>query len=109
MRGPWAWRDENGEPPAGAAELRALLGQLKMAVFPLALTGTGDQQARAREILTQSRTALYRILAEEADATSAPETAAGPSRAQDTTAAPDAATAPDTAGGPQATADEQGK
>jgi hypothetical protein len=99
MRGPWAWRDEAGEPPAGAAELRSLLGQLKMAVMPLALTGTADQQARAREILTRSRTALYRILAEDADAAAAPEAATGPASAEDTTAAPD------TAGGPETTAD----
>jgi hypothetical protein len=83
MRGPWAWRDEAGEPPAGAAELRALLGQLKMAIIPLAVTGTDDQQARAREILTRSRTALYRILAEEADVTSAQETAGGPETTAD--------------------------
>jgi hypothetical protein len=92
MRGPWAWRDQAGEALAGAAELRAMLGQLKMAVLPLALTGTEDQQARAREILTSSRTALYRILAEEADATSAPETA----------------TATEPSSGPETTAGEQG-
>jgi hypothetical protein len=97
MRGPWAWRDETGEAPAGAAELRTLLGQLKMAVIPLALTGTDDQQARAREILTRSRTALYRILAEPADATSAQETAT----AQET------AGGPETASGPETTADAQ--
>ena len=84
-RGPWGaargcaapstWRDGGGEPPAAAAELRAQLGQLKMALVPIALTGTEDQQSRAREILTQTRTALYRILAEEADVPSARETA----------------------------------
>jgi hypothetical protein len=89
MRGPWAWRDETGEAPAGVAELRSLLGQLKMAVMPLALTGTADQQARAREILTQSRTALYRILAEDADVASAQETADQPAApsAEDTATA----------------------
>ncbi len=102
MRGPWAWRDEAGESPAGAAELRALLGQLKMAVMPLALTGTADQQARAREILTRSRTALYRILAEEADVTSSQETATESASPEDTAAAQETA-------GPETTADAQEK
>jgi hypothetical protein len=101
MRGPWAWRDQAGEPPAGAAELRTLMSQLKMAVIPLALTGTDDQQARAREILTQSRTALYRILAEEADVTSAQETATGPASAEDTAAAQETASGPETTADPQ--------
>jgi hypothetical protein len=103
MRGPWAWRDEAGERPEGAAELRTLLGQLKMAVIPLALTGTDDQRARAREILTHSRTALYRILAEEVDDTSAQEPAA-PSAAA---SAEDTAARQETAGGPETTTDAQ--
>jgi hypothetical protein len=98
MRGPFAWRDGGGEPPAAAAELRAQLGQLKMALVPIALTGTEDQQSRAREILAQTRTALYRILAEEAGAPSAQETAT----TEGSGAAPETASGPESAADPQA-------
>jgi hypothetical protein len=79
-----------------------------MAVLPLALTGTGDKQARAREILTSSRTALYRILAEEADVTSAPETATAPPSAADTATATETATAAEPSSAPETAAGEQG-
>jgi hypothetical protein len=54
--------------------MRTLIGQLAMAAHQVLSAGTDAQVTEARTILTDSRRALYRILA--ADAPEAPEAAA---------------------------------
>ena len=71
LRAPW------DVPAAGtggsATGMRTLMGQLAMAAFPIVHAGTDAQQAQARKILTESRTSLHRILAEDQDKVSAQE------------------------------------
>ncbi|MGW0181486.1 PadR family transcriptional regulator [Nocardia sp. NPDC003345] len=66
-------RDELGDPWADvkegvgehASDLRALIPPLMGAVAQVAAAGTPDQAAKAAEVLTDARKALYRILAED--------------------------------------------
>jgi DNA-binding PadR family transcriptional regulator len=66
-------RDELGEPWTKSAEgfgesrleLRSLLGQLGAASFQVAMAGDDAQIAKVKEILTQARRDVYRILADE--------------------------------------------
>lgn len=68
-----AHRDELGDPWAEvkegvgehAIDLRGLVGQLFGAVAQVAAAGTPEQAAKAAEVLTEARRALYRILAED--------------------------------------------
>lgn len=53
---------------AGPFALREALGGLVEASKQVSRVGTAEQQQRAAESLTQARTAIYRILAEGADA-----------------------------------------
>lgn len=46
-------------------DLRGLVGQLMGAVAQVAAVGTPAQAAKAAEVLTEARKALYRILAED--------------------------------------------
>jgi DNA-binding PadR family transcriptional regulator len=67
-------RERLGEPWARSAqgfgeerlELRGLIGQLGAAAFQVATAGDDAQIAQAKDILTETRRALYRILADEA-------------------------------------------
>ena len=52
-----------------AIELRSLIGQLAMAAVQVARVGSDAQVAQAREILTETRRSLYRILAAGDDET----------------------------------------
>jgi DNA-binding PadR family transcriptional regulator len=66
-------RDQLGEPWARSAEgyggdrleLRRLMGELGAAAFQVASAGDDAQIARAKEVLTEARKALYRVLADE--------------------------------------------
>ena len=59
---PW---DEAGEGvPSEFADLRALIGQVGMATLQVVQSGDEKQIAEAKQVLTEARKALYRILAE---------------------------------------------
>jgi hypothetical protein len=53
-------------------EMRSLIGQLAMAAHQVLSAGTDAQVTEARKILTDSRKALYRILAADDAEASAP-------------------------------------
>ena len=76
LRAPW---DVVAGGAGGAAiETRALMGQLAMAAFQVASAGTDAQQAQARQVLADSRKALYRILADGEDEAPAPDAPGAP-------------------------------
>lgn len=58
---PWAKLDEGD----GWRELRALVGEIGAAVFQVAAAGDEAQVKRAKELLTDTRRGLYRILADD--------------------------------------------
>ena len=61
LRAPW---DVVAGSAAGAAiEMRTLVGQVAMAAFQVLSAGTDAQAGQARQVLTDARKALYRILA----------------------------------------------
>jgi DNA-binding PadR family transcriptional regulator len=61
LRAPW---DEVSGGPSGPHwEMRSLLGQVGMAAFQVISAGTDAQVAQARQVLTETRKSLYRILA----------------------------------------------
>ncbi|GAB2633185.1 PadR family transcriptional regulator [Nocardia goodfellowii] len=59
------WADVKGDVGDQAIDLRALIGQLMGAAAQVAAAGTPEQAAKAAEVLTEARRALYRILAED--------------------------------------------
>jgi DNA-binding PadR family transcriptional regulator len=59
------WEAIAGHGGGAAAQMRALIGQLAMAATQVLSAGTDRQVAEARKILTDSRRALYRLLAAE--------------------------------------------
>jgi DNA-binding PadR family transcriptional regulator len=61
---PWAPATEHTENPL--AELAPLVIQIGKATFQVASVGDQAQRERARELLADTRRALYRILAEDA-------------------------------------------
>jgi DNA-binding PadR family transcriptional regulator len=68
LRAPW---DEvTGGPGGPAIEMRGLVGQVAMAAFQVVSVGSEAQVAQARQLLTDTRKALYRILAADEDETS---------------------------------------
>jgi DNA-binding PadR family transcriptional regulator len=64
---PWDTAAEGFDTEAGAlaVELRMLIAQVASAVVQVAQAGNGEQIARAKEVMTQTRRSLYRILAED--------------------------------------------
>ena len=50
-----------------AIEMRNLIGQVAMAAFQVVSAGTESQVSQAREVLTDARKALYRLLAADDD------------------------------------------
>jgi DNA-binding PadR family transcriptional regulator len=65
LRAPW---DVVTGPAGGAAiEMRKLIGQVAMAAFQVVSVGTEAQAGQARQLLTETRKALYRILAADDD------------------------------------------
>ena len=63
---PWEPAAEGAENPL--AELAPLVIQIGKAAFQVASVGDQDQRERARTVLVDTRRALYRILADDADA-----------------------------------------
>ena len=59
------WEDASDPAGDGMRELRDLVGQVAMAAMQVAQAGTDTQISAARQILTNTRRQLYRILAEE--------------------------------------------
>jgi DNA-binding PadR family transcriptional regulator len=64
---PWTSGPTEGESPL--TELGPLVIQIGKATFQVATVGTPGQRDRARELLSDTRRALYRILAEDAEET----------------------------------------
>ena len=62
---PWEPASEGADNPL--AELAPLVIQIGKATFQVASVGDGAQRDRARALLTDTRRALYRILADEGD------------------------------------------
>jgi DNA-binding PadR family transcriptional regulator len=60
------WEAVKGDMGEGAWEMVAPMRQIGMALFQLMHSGSEEQQAEAREVLAETRRALYRILAEDA-------------------------------------------
>jgi DNA-binding PadR family transcriptional regulator len=67
------WDVVAGSAGGAAIEMRRLIGQVAMAAFQVISAGTDAQAGQARQVLTDTRKSLYRILAADED-----ETAAGP-------------------------------
>jgi DNA-binding PadR family transcriptional regulator len=66
LRAPW---DVVAGGAGGAAiEMRRLVGQVAMAAVQVVSAGTDAQAAQARQLLTDTRKALYRILASDEEA-----------------------------------------
>jgi DNA-binding PadR family transcriptional regulator len=59
------WSAVAGDGASTAADMRALVGQVHLAAFQVVSAGTDGQVSQARKVLTQTRRALYRILAED--------------------------------------------
>jgi DNA-binding PadR family transcriptional regulator len=58
------WDEAGEEVPGDFVELRSLMGQLGMATLQVAQSGDEKQVSEAKEILTEARKSLYRILAD---------------------------------------------
>ncbi len=63
LRAPWD--DVAGSAGGAALEMRRLIGQVAMAAVQVVSAGTDAQAAQARQLLTDTRKALYRILASD--------------------------------------------
>ena len=62
MSAPW---EAMSSPPGGEqGDVRPLVGQALAALWQIAVSGSADQQARAREVLDDARRRLYGILAD---------------------------------------------
>jgi hypothetical protein len=60
-----AWSAVAGGATSAAVDMRMLVHQVQLAAFQVISAGTEDQVTAARKVLTQTRRALYRILAED--------------------------------------------
>jgi hypothetical protein len=58
-----------GGAAGGAIEMRHLIGQVAMAAVQVVSAGSDAQAAQARQLLTDTRKALYRILAADDEET----------------------------------------
>jgi DNA-binding PadR family transcriptional regulator len=63
LREPWS--AVAGGATSAAVDMRMLVHQVQLAAFQVISAGTEDQVTAARKVLTQTRRALYRILAED--------------------------------------------
>ncbi|TJZ78282.1 PadR family transcriptional regulator [Rhodococcus oryzae] len=66
------WDEVSAGVGQEAQDLRGLIGQLMGAAGQVAAVGTPEQIRKAGEVLTESRRALYRILADDPNPTSNP-------------------------------------
>jgi DNA-binding PadR family transcriptional regulator len=60
------WDAASGDVREGAFELRDLIWQLGAAAHQVVQAGSQEQVAKAREVLSEARRSLYRILADDA-------------------------------------------
>jgi DNA-binding PadR family transcriptional regulator len=63
------WEAVNEDVGEGAFDMRNLIGQVAAATMQVLQAGNEAQVERAREILTEARRSLYRILADDEPAT----------------------------------------
>jgi DNA-binding PadR family transcriptional regulator len=61
------WDVVAGAVGDAAVEMRKLIGQVAMAAYQVVSAGTDAQVAHARQVLTETRRALYRLLAADDD------------------------------------------
>lgn len=61
------WDVVAGSAGGAAIEMRKLIGQVGMAAFQVISAGTDAQASQAKQVLTDTRKALYRILAADED------------------------------------------
>ncbi|HUB38677.1 MAG TPA: PadR family transcriptional regulator [Streptosporangiaceae bacterium] len=61
------WDVVAGSAGGAAIEMRRLIGQVAMAAFQVISAGTDAQAGQARQVLTDTRKSLYRILAADED------------------------------------------
>jgi DNA-binding PadR family transcriptional regulator len=61
------WDVVAGSAGGVAIEMRKLIGQVAMAAFQVVSAGTEAQAGQARQVLTDARKSLYRILAADED------------------------------------------
>jgi len=66
--GPPPWEALGGEAGAAGAQLREAGFQVAAAVMQAAATGTDEQVAKVREILSDTRRRIYSVLGEESEA-----------------------------------------
>jgi DNA-binding PadR family transcriptional regulator len=59
------WDDVKGDMGEGARELMGAMRHIGLALFQLTHSGSEAQQQEAKEVLAETRRALYRILAED--------------------------------------------
>ena len=59
------WETDDDPDSEGVADLRKLVSQVAVATLQLTQAGDEGQRERARELLSQTRKALYGILAED--------------------------------------------
>jgi DNA-binding PadR family transcriptional regulator len=64
MSAPW---EAMSSPPDERGDIRPLVGQALAALWQIAVSGSAEQQARAREVLDDARRRLYGILADGDD------------------------------------------
>ncbi len=62
------WSAMAGGAASAAVDMRTLVHQVHLAAFQVISAGTDEQVSQARKVLTQTRRALYRILAEDESA-----------------------------------------
>ena len=60
------WDAVKGDVGEGAWDLMGAMRQIGIALFQLTHSGSEAQQAEAKQVLAETRRALYRILAEDA-------------------------------------------
>jgi DNA-binding PadR family transcriptional regulator len=68
---PDPWEDGEGDE-SSARDLRTAIGGIAAAAWQVAQAGDEGQLAKARDLLVETRRALYRILAEDADGSEEP-------------------------------------
>jgi DNA-binding PadR family transcriptional regulator len=67
LRAPWS--AAGSDAAAAAVDMRSLVRQVHLAAFQVVTAGTDAQVTQARDVLTQARRSLYRILAADDEAT----------------------------------------
>ena len=64
---PSPWEEDDDPASQAADELRSLVGQVAQATVQVSQVADAQQMQRAKELLTETRRSLYRILAEDSE------------------------------------------